>query len=430
MGNVVYLKIHRHFEEITSWDMLGLVHFEGVNMPQAFDGIRIIDFAQVLAGPFAAMQLASLGAEVIKIEQPDVGDITRQLVNGNDGHGMTASFMGMNVNKRSLTLNLRSPEAVQIVKKLVSEADVLLENFKAGTMERRGLGYDVLKEIKPDLIYCSVTGYGQTGPKAGEAAYDGAIQASSGMMSQTGHESTGPTRTGYQPVDMGTGLNTAFAIASALHRRERTGMGQRIDVAMIDTAVVLQASQYSGYLNEGKLIGLLGNMSHTKQPTANVFPTADGQIQITALTQIQVEKLFRIIGLEEKLSDPLFDTMTARVENHDSVRNSVVAALEKNSTAFWLENLANAGVPVAEVREVSDVIKDPQFEYRGVFEPIESPLPDNSPVTVVKAGFITDSDGPSIRSRPPHLGEHSDQILSELGFTPEEIEEFRERGVV
>jgi len=175
---------------------------------------------------------------------------------------------------------------------------------------------------------------------------------------------------------------------------------------------------------------LLGNMSHTKQPTANVFPTADGQIQITALTQIQVEKLFRIIGLEEKLSDPLFNTTTSRVDNHDTVRNSVVVALAKNSTAFWLENLANGGVPVAEVREVSDVVNDPQFEYRGVFEPIESPLPDDTPVTVVKAGFIADSDGPSIRSRPPHLGEHSDEVLSELGFTPEEIEGFRERGVV
>lgn len=399
-------------------------------MPQAFDGIRIIDFAQVLAGPFAAMQLASLGAEVIKIEQPEVGDITRQLVNGNDGHGMTSSFMGMNVNKRSLTLNLRSPEAVEILKKLVSDADVLLENFKAGTMERRGLGYEVLKELKPDLIYCSVTGYGQTGPKAGEAAYDGAIQASSGMMSHTGHESTGPTRTGFQPVDMGTGLNTAFAIAAALHRRERTGLGQRIDVAMIDTAVVLQASQYGAYLNEGTLVGLLGNMSHTKQPTANVFPTADGQIQITALTQIQVEKLFKIIGLEEKLNEPLFSTMTSRVENHDAVREAVVAALQQKATAHWLENLAHGGVPVAEVRDVSDVVTDPQFEYRGVFEPIESPLPDGSPVTVVKAGFITDDDGPSIRSKPPHLGEHSDEILAELGFTPDDIKGLRERGVV
>ena len=399
-------------------------------MPQAFEGIRVIDLTQVLAGPFAAMQLALLGAQVIKIEQLDIGDQTRSLAKDSDDMGMTPSFMNMNLNKRSLTLNLKSPEAVAIVKQLVSQSDVLIENFKAGTMERLGLSYDDLKEIKPDLIYCSVTGYGQTGPRAGEAAYDGAIQASSGMMSQTGHKATGPTRTGYQPVDMATGLNTAFAISAALHRKAITGLGQRIDVAMMDTAIVLQASQYSRYLLEGKLVGLIGNASHTEQPTANVFPTADGQIQITALKQLQVEKLFRVLGREAQFADPDFNTLDARLDNAAAVSELLVSALGENTTAYWMENLNNAGIAVAEVREVPEVITDPQFDHRGVFESIDSPLPDKSPVTIVKAGYTTNEDGPTIRSKPPRLGEHSAEVLTELGFSAEEIKTLHDNGVV
>ena len=261
-------------------------------MPQAFEGIRIIDFTQVLAGPFAVMQLALLGAEVIKVEQPETGDQTRGLMSNTRNQGMSPSFMGMNLNKKSITLNLNSAEAKEIVKKLVLEADVLVENFKAGTMQRMGLSYEELLVVKPDLIYCSVTGYGQDGPKAGEAAYDGAIQASSGMMSQTGHPTTGPTRTGFMPVDMSTALNTAFAISTSLYRKAQTGKGQYIDVAMMDTAVVMQAAQYDNYLNQGNLVGLLGNASPTKQPTANLFPTKDGFIQVTALSPLAQPKTF------------------------------------------------------------------------------------------------------------------------------------------
>lgn len=199
----------------------------------------------------------------------------------------------MNVNKRSLTLNLKTPEGIDIAKRLVTSADVVVENFKAGTMDRMGLGWMALKAIKPDLIYCAISGYGQTGPKAGEAAYDGAIQAASGMMSQNGHPSTGPTRTGYMPVDMSTALNSAFSISAALFRRSATGSGQFIDMSMMDTAMVLQAAQLSNYLNQNQLNPLQGNASPTKQPTANVFPTADGFIQITALRQNQVEQLFQ-----------------------------------------------------------------------------------------------------------------------------------------
>ncbi|MCZ6502235.1 MAG: CaiB/BaiF CoA-transferase family protein [Gammaproteobacteria bacterium] len=398
-------------------------------MSQAFEGIRIIDFTQVLAGPFAVMQLALLGADVIKVEQPGIGDQTRGLMTDKN-QGMSPSFMGMNLNKKSITLNLKSSEAIEIVKKMVKIADVVVENFKAGTMERMGLGYEDLTPIKPDLIYCSVTGYGQTGPKAGEAAYDGAIQASSGMMSQTGYPETGPTRTGFMPVDMATALNTAFAISASLHRKVKTGEGQRIDLAMMDTAIVVQAAQYSNYINLGNLVGLLGNASPTRQPTANVFPTRDGFIQVTALRQPQVEKLFTSLGKKDDFDKPEFSTPGARVKNTPLVHEFLSDALKKNTTSNWMQQLSSAGIPVAEIRELPEVVEDPQFEHRGVFETIPSPLDADKTVTLVKAGYVTNKDGPEVRDGPPTLGEHTNEILESLGYSAEAIEEFKANGVI
>lgn len=399
-------------------------------MPGAFDGIRIIDFTQVLAGPFGVMQLALLGAEVIKIEQPNTGDQTRGLMNSGKDAGMSPSFMGMNLNKKSMTLNLKSAAAVEIVKKLVADADVVVENFKAGTMERMGLGFDDLNKIKPDLIYCSVTGYGQTGPKAGEAAYDGAIQAASGMMSQTGHPDTGPTRTGYMPVDMATALNTAFAISAALYRKETTGKGQRIDLAMMDTAIVVQAAQYNNYLNHGNLLGLLGNASPTGQPTANVFPTEDGFIQITAIRQPQIEKLFTALDRTADFAKPEFNTLKARVKNSALVNEFLSEALSHNTTAHWMEHLAKVGIPVAQVRELPEVVNDPQFEYRSVFETLPSPVNKDETITLVKAGYITNEDGPEVRHGPPLLGEHTDEVLTSLGYADDAIQAFKDEGVI
>jgi crotonobetainyl-CoA:carnitine CoA-transferase CaiB-like acyl-CoA transferase len=398
-------------------------------MAQAFDGIRIIDFSQVLAGPFAVMQLALLGAEVIKVEQPGGGDQTRGLMNIGEDQGLSPSFLGMNLNKQSLTLNLKAPEAIEIVKKLVATADVVVENFKAGTMERLGLSYEDLKEIKPDLIYCSVTGYGQTGPKAGEAAYDGAVQAASGMMSQNGHVQTGPTRTGYMPVDMSTALNTAFTISAALFRRANTGLGQRIDVAMMDTAIVMQASQYSNYLNQGNLVGLLGNASPTRQPTANVFATSDSHIQVTAIRQPQVEKLFEAIGETDQLTLEKFATPDVRIENGAEVGEIVASALKKETTEYWLKKLAALGIPTAEIRGLPEVINDPQFESRGVFETLPHPVDPLKEFTIVKAGYVLDADGPAVRSTPPLLGQHTDDVLASLGYNAQEIASLKEAQI-
>ena len=397
---------------------------------QAFSDIKILDFSQVLAGPFAVMQLALLGADVIKIEQPGTGDSTRGLMNEGQDESMSPSFMGMNLNKKSLTLNLKKPEALNIIGKLIPSTDVVIENFKSGTMGRLNLDYESLKKVKPDLIYCSVTGYGQTGAKAADAAYDGAIQASSGMMSQNGHPETGPTRTGYMPVDMATALNTAFAISAALYRKARTGKGQHIDVAMMDTAIVMQAAQYSNWLNQGSLVGLRGNASPTRQPTADVFPTHDGFIQVTALRQPQAEAFFREIGISNLLNQKEYATPSARMNNPDPTIKAVTSAMQKATTQEWMSRLAPLGIPVAEVRELPEVAQDKQFQGRNAFVTLPSPIEPDSKITVAKAGYVTNEDGPEVISGPPKIGEHTNEILHSIGYTNQEIRNLRENGVI
>jgi len=399
-------------------------------MAQAFTGVRILDFTQVLAGPMAVMQLALLGAEVIKVEQPGTGDQTRGLMNEDTDDGMSPSFVTCNVNKKSLTLDLKAPAAREVVARLVANADVVVENFRAGTMDRLGFGYAALSELKPDLIYCAVSGYGQRGPKAGLAAYDGAIQAASGMMSQTGHAETGPTRTGYMPVDMCTALNTAFAISAALYRKQVTGEGQFIDVAMLDTAIVAQAAQFSGYLNAGKLVGLNGNASPTGQPTAVVFATQDGFIQITALRQNQVQALFGVIGATGQLRQPEFADPRSRLKNAAAVKAFVAQALATNTTAHWRDLLEQAAVPVAEVRTLPEVVADEQLAVRGVLETLTAPREGGRDMHVVKAGFVTDRDGPAIHDPPPLLGAHTRDILLDLGYDTAAIEALAADGVV
>lgn len=399
-------------------------------MTAAFDGIRILDFTQVFAGPFAVMQLALLGADVIKVEQPVTGDQTRVLMNEGEDFQMSPAFMGMNLNKRSLTLNLKDETAKDIIRKLLPSVDVIVENFKAGTMQRHDLDYETLRQLKPDLVYCSITGYGQSGPKAGEAAYDGAIQAASGMMSQNGHPETGPTRTGYMPVDMSTALNTAFAISAALHRKATTGEGQYLDVAMLDTAIIMQASLFSNYLNQGTLIGLRGNASPTRQPTADVFPTSDGHIQITAIRQPQVETLFTELGLAQMLEDDAFATQTSRINHPEAIFDAMSRKLKQQTTQAWIKRLAPVSIPVAEVRELADVARDPDLMQRNALVTLPSPLDPRATVTVAKAGYVTNVDGPEVRSGPPVLGADTDDILTELGFETNEIERLRNAGVI
>ena len=401
-------------------------------MTQAFSNIRILDFTQVLAGPFAAQQLSLLGAEVIKVEQPGDGDQVRRLICGDELRdlGLSPSYLMCNVNKRGIVLDLKATEAKEIITRLIRESDVVMWNFKAGQMDRLGFGYDFAKSIKPDIIYCSISGYGQRGPKAGVPAYDGAIQAASGMMNVNGHPETGPTRTGFFVVDMSTGLTAALAISGALYRRKETGEGQHLDVAMLDSALTLQGSRVVCHTVEGEEATLDGNESITRMPTVNVFATAEGHVQLAVVQQPQVEALFKTLGIGALLDDPRYADREGRIANYDFLSGEITAALATDSADNWVEKLQAAKVPVAKIKRYADVIADEQMAHRDVLVDVDGPPSLGGSQRLVTAGYMANADGPAVRYGAPDHGQHTDEVLGELGFSEAEIAGFHDSGAV
>ena len=401
-------------------------------MAKALEGIRVIDFSQVLAGPFATEQLALLGAEVIKVEQPGSGDQSRQLTTDEalGAKNLAPMFLSVNAGKRSITLDLKHEAAGEIVRRLVAGGDVFIQNFKAGVVDRLGFGYEALQAVKPDLIYCSISGYGQQGPKAGAAAYDGAIQAASGMMSINGHPETGPTRTGYTVVDMATGLTAAFAITSALFRRQVTGEGQYLDVAMMDAALTMIGPVMASYLIAGQEPELLGNRSPARLPSAGVFATRDGSLMVLALTQPQIKNLCRVVGRPDLLEDPRWAKRAGQIANAECMQAELAAALLNDDTDAWEQRLAEAGVPAAPVNDMAQAIGNPQFDHRNVLMDLPSPPGLEGTIRVVGAGFQASRDGPGINVAPPVLGQHTDEVLGEIGYSAEDIAGLREAGAI
>ena len=394
---------------------------------QALTGVRILDFSQVLAGPFATQLMAQLGAQVIKVEQPVGGDMTRGLMSASSD-GMAPSFLAANLGKRSLTLDLKNPKAKEIVHKLVAEADVLVENFKPGTIERLGFSFEAMKATKPDLVYASISGFGQTGPRANLPAFDGAIQAYSGMMSISGHAETGPVRSGYFSVDMSTALNAAFAITAALLRRTNTGEGQRVDVSMLDTAMFMQSPQMTGYLVTGKAPELNGNASPTKQPTSNVFASSNGYVQVIAMKETQVQALFTELGMPERYAE--FNEPTVRLARRDEVHGLIAPMIAAQTTEYWLEALDAIGVPVSAIQDFPTIAEEPQLAHREVFVEQAHHLHPNQSVKVVRAAHVAEPGNPSIQGPTPTLGAHTDDILGELGYSVDQIKAMRDEGMV
>ncbi|NCF44265.1 MAG: CoA transferase [Proteobacteria bacterium] len=394
---------------------------------QALTGVRILDFSQVLAGPFATQQLAQLGAQVIKIEQPQGGDMTRGLMSSSSD-GMAPSFLSANLGKRSLTVDLKHPDAKAVIQKLVAQSDVVVENFKPGTIERLGFGYEALRAIKPDIVYASISGFGQTGPRAGLPAFDGAIQAYSGMMSISGHAETGPVRSGYFAVDMSTALNAAFAITAALLRRANTGEGQRIDVSMLDTAMFMQAPQVTGYLVTGNVPQLNGNASPTKQPTSNVFASSNGYVQIIAMKETQVEALLTELGLGEFYAE--FNEPSLRLARRDELHQLMAPRVAAATTEHWLQALDAIGVPVSAIQDLPTIALEPQLAHRGVFAELQHHEDPQTSLKVVRAAHVAEPGNPAVQGGTPTLGEHTDMILGELGYAAAEISAMRKKGMI
>lgn len=400
---------------------------EANDMAKALEGIRVLDLTNVLAGPFCAYQLALLGAEVIKIEVPGSGDLARQL--GADAdlnqRGMGASFLAQNSGKQSLTLNLKSEAGRSILLRLVESAEVLVENFRPGVMARLGIGYEVLKTVNPRLVYCAISGFGQSGPLKFAPAYDQIIQGLSGVMSITGSRESTPLRVGYPVADTIGGMTAAFAVASALVRQARSGVGEFIDVSMLDSTVVTMGWIVSNFLIAGTAPVPMGNENFTAAPSG-AFRTGDGLLNIAANKQEQFQTLVTVLGRPELATDPRFAERETRKRNRAALNIELEAALATKSAAEWESILSGVGIPSGRVLTVPETLNHPQIQQRQLLAHFAEVPGIDRPIDVVRAGFKMQGGDPDVTTPPPRLGEHTNAILAKLGYSPKQITHFHD----
>ena len=397
-------------------------------MSKPFAGVRILDFTRYLAGPYGTYQLALLGADVVKIESHEGDDTRNQLADRTWAERkMAPSFLAVNGNKRSITLDLRRPEAVEIVKKLAAKADVVWENFRGGVMDRLGLGYQALSAINPRLIYCAVSGFGQTGPEKTTAAFDGKLQAMSGIMSITGEPEHGPTRAGFAICDTIGGMTAALAVSSALYQRTHTGRGQLVDVAMLDAALAFIPGTVSEYTVAGIKARQLGNGSVSRKPTASRFRARGGYIVLAVLTEKQFASLMKTLGRPDALADPRFKDWAARTANEPALRQIIEEALAADDPKSWEERLTAADVPCGSIWKIEEIVKHPQLDHSDVLQTIDSRY---GPMRLVGSGFRLEHGSPGLDREPPTLGEHTDEVLKEAGLSADEIERLRREAVI
>jgi crotonobetainyl-CoA:carnitine CoA-transferase CaiB-like acyl-CoA transferase len=397
-------------------------------MTKPFAGVRILDFTRYLAGPYGTYQLALLGADVVKIESHE-GDESRHLLVSKEwaDRKMASSFLAVNANKRSITLDLRKPAAIEVVKRLVPTADVVWENFRPGVMDRLGLGYETLAALNPRLIYCAVSGFGHTGPEKTTAAFDGKLQAMSGIMSITGDPAGGPMRAGFAICDTIGGMTAALAVASALYQRTHAGRGQFVDVAMLDAALAFIPGPVTEHTVAGIEQKQIGNGSVSRKPTAHRFRAGSGYLVLAVLTEKQFASLMRTIGRPDALEDPRFKDWRARTDNADALREVIETALAADEPKSWEARLTAADVPCSTVWKIDEITRHPQLDHRDVLQTVDTRW---GPMRLVGAGFRLAHGSPGIEREPATLGEHTDEILREAGYAQAEIDRLRRDAVV
>lgn len=402
-------------------------------MEKPLAGIRVLDLSRILAGPWCSQHLADMGAEVIKVEHPEGGDDTRGWGPPYlEGTQEAAYYLSANRGKRSITVDIAQPEGQALIREIVTHCDVVLENFKVGGLKRYGLDYDSLKAVKPDLVYCSITGFGQSGPYSKRAGYDFLLQGMGGLMDITGRpdEEPGgePMKVGVAVVDLFTGMYAATSILSALIGRSRTGEGAWIDVALMDVQVSMLANQAMNYLTSGQSPQRMGN-SHPNIVPYQAFSTADGHIILAVGNDGQFRRFCKVAGVPDLALDKRFASNRSRVQNRKLLVSNIESLIRAKPTLFWLEALEREGVPCGPINSIEQVFADPQVQHRGL--KVAMPHEEAGEVNLVSNPVRFNNNPMNADTPPPRLGEHTESVLSELfpdrnGF----LDSLRNKGVI
>jgi crotonobetainyl-CoA:carnitine CoA-transferase CaiB-like acyl-CoA transferase len=405
----------------------------------ALSHLKVLDLSRVLAGPWCTQMLADMGADVIKVERPGAGDDTRGwgppfMPDGQGSDSAQATyFMACNRNKRAITLDLAKPEGQALVRQLAAQSDIVVENFKVGGLAHYGLDYESLKAINPRLIYCSITGFGQTGPYAERAGYDLMIQATSGLMSITGHADGepggGPLRVGVAAIDIFTGIYACSSILAAVEARHRSGQGQYIDMALLDVSMAILANQATGFLNTGLVPQRQGN-SHPSLVPYQDFPTLDGAMLLAIGNDGQFARFCEVAGHLEWAQDARFASNTLRVKNRQDLVPMMQAVTRTRTTAQWIAQLEKRAVPVGPINDIGQAFADAQVQARGLHLRQPDGLDPTRTVGTVASPMRLSANPPVVKRAPPHVGEHTDAVLTELGLSSAEVAQLRQSGVI